>query len=162
MAGRQRQLQAGGQTQAIAYGNYQIGGGVRGQSIYFIDGVKSNITRIMSTLWFRRKMQWALTNNVSAELGGFAGGVVQISTKSGSNDFHGNAYEYFRNTALDADDWFSDPYWPGQVASPPKSIQHNLGGPIWKNKAFFLFSWEHRVALSQQVQSMRPSLSLPS
>jgi hypothetical protein len=54
------------------------------------------------------------TNNVSAEFGGYGGGVVQISTKSGTNQYHGTAYEYFRNTAL-ANDWFSNNAGLGKV-----------------------------------------------
>ena len=81
---------------------------------------------------------------MSAEFGGFAGGVVQISTKSGTNDFHGNAYEYFRNTALDANDWFSN--HAGLGKSPlhqNRKYGVNLGGPIRRDKAFFFFAWEH-------------------
>jgi hypothetical protein len=145
-------FQAGGQTQAIAYGNYQIGGGFSGQSIYFIDGVKSNIAEnnvntLVPTQDAVQEFR-VLTNNVSAEFGGFAGGVVQISTKSGSNDFHGSAYEYFRNTALDANDWFSNHTGLGKSPLHQNQYGVNLGGPIIRNKAFFFFSWEHESLIS--------------
>jgi len=145
-------FQAGGQTQAIAYGNYQIGGGFSGQSIYFIDGVKSNIAEnnvntLVPTQDAVQEFR-VLTNNVSAEFGGFAGGVVLISTKSGSNDFHGNAYEYFRNTALDANDWFSNHTGLGKSPLHQNQYGVNLGGPIYRNKAFFFFSWEHESLIS--------------
>jgi hypothetical protein len=96
----------GGGTQAIAYGNYQIGGGFSGQSLFFIDGVASNIpvNNVNSLVPTQDVIQEfrVSTSNISAEFGGFGGGVIQMSTKSGTNKFHGSGYEYLRNTALDA------------------------------------------------------------
>ena len=145
-------FQAGGQTQAIAYGNYQIGGGFSGQSLFFIDGVGSNIAEnnvntLVPTQDAVQEFR-VLTNNVSAEFGGFAGGIVQISTKSGTNQFHGNAYEYFRNTVLDANDWFSNHTGLGRSPLHQNQYGANLGGPAWKNKFFFFFSWEHESLIS--------------
>jgi hypothetical protein len=150
-------FQAGGQTQAIAYGNYQIGGGFSGQSLFFIDGMgqnvpENNVNALVPTQDAVQEFRVS-TNDVSAEFGGFAGGVVQISTKSGTNQFHGSAYEYFRNTALDANDWFSN--HDGLGKSPLHQNQYgvNIGGPILKNKAFFFFSWEHETLISAGVTS---------
>jgi hypothetical protein len=150
-------FQGGNQTQAIAYGNYQIGGGFSGQSLFFIDGVGSNVpeNNVNTLVPTQDAVQEfrVSTNNVSAEFGGFGGGVVQISTKSGTNQFHGNAYEYFRNTVLDANDWFSN--HDGLAKPPLHQNQYgvNVGGPIWKNKAFFFFSWEHESLISGSVYS---------
>lgn len=77
-------------------------------------------------------------NNYSAEFGNSAGGVINITTKSGTNRWHGTGYEYFRNDALDARNFFS--------ADKPK-LRYNifgfaLGGPIIKNKTFFFTSNE--------------------
>jgi len=47
------------------------------------------------------------TNNISPEYGRFGGGVVNMATKSGTNEFHGSAYEYFRNKVLNANDFFA-------------------------------------------------------
>lgn len=156
-------FQAGGQTQAIAYGNYQIGGAFSGQSLFFIDGVGSNVAENnVNTLVLTQDAVQEFrvsTNNVSAEFGGYGGGVIQISSKSGTNEFHGSAYEYFRNTALDANDWFTNNNWlnltPAQQAvTPRKAVLHqnqygtNLGGPALKNKLFFFFSWEHESLIS--------------
>ena len=73
-----------------------------------------------------------------AEIGGVAGGVINIATKSGTNEFHGTAYEFLRNDALDARGFFT--------ASKP-SLRFNqygatVGGPIAKEKTFFFFSYE--------------------
>jgi hypothetical protein len=145
-------FQAGGQTQAISYGDYQIGGGFSGQSIFFIDGVMSNIpeNNVNSLVPTQDSVQEfrVSTNNVTAEFGGFAGGVVQMSTKQGTNKLHGAIYEYFRNTALDANDYFSN------RAGVPRSPLHqnqfgaNLGGPILKDKLFFFFSFERETLTS--------------
>ncbi len=139
-------FQAGAQTQAIAYGNYQIDGGFSGQSLFFIDGVESNIpeNNVNSLVPTQDSVQEfrVSTNNVTAEFGGFAGGVVQISTKQGTNNFHGTAYEYFRNTIFEANDYFSN--HNGLPRPPLHQNQYgfNIGGPILKNKLFFFFSFE--------------------
>jgi hypothetical protein len=150
-------FQAGAQTQAIAYGNYQIGGGFSGQSLFFIDGVGSNVpeNNVNSLVPTQDAVQEfrVQTNNVSAEFGGFAGGVVQITTKSGTNQFHGSVYEYFRNTALDANDWFSN--HAGLPRSPLHQNQYgaNVGGPILKNKLFFFFSFERESLTSGAIDT---------
>ena len=148
-------FQVGGQTQAIAYGNYQIGGGFSGQSLFFIDGVLSNVpeNNVNSLVPTQDAVQEfrVSTNNVSAEFGGFAGGVIQIGTKSGTNQFHGSAYEYFRNTVLNANDWFSN---HTGLARPPlhqNQFGVNLGGPIVKDKVFFFFSWEREKLTSGSI-----------
>jgi outer membrane receptor protein involved in Fe transport len=139
--------QVSANTQAISYGNYQIGGAFSGQSLFFIDGVGSNIAEnnvntLVPTQDVVQEFRVS-TSNVSAEFGGYGGGVVQISTKSGTNQFHGTAYEYFRNDALDANDWFSNNAGLGKVPLHQNQYGANLGGPVLKNKLFFFFSWEH-------------------
>ncbi len=73
------------------------------------------------------------TGNYSAELGHSAGAILNVATKSGSNSFHGDLWEYFRNDVLNAKDYFA--------TSLPKYRQNQfgatLGGPIIKNKLFF-------------------------
>jgi hypothetical protein len=80
-------------------------------------------------------------SNFEPEYGRNAGAVVNIVTKSGTNGFHGSAAEYFRNSALDARNYFN-------IASQPKAPFHNnqfgasLGGPIVKDKTFFFADYE--------------------
>ena len=144
--------QSDGQTQAIAYNNYQIGGGFSGQSIFFIDGQEQNIAEnnvdpLVPTQDAVQEFRVS-TSNVSPEFGGYGGGVVQIVTKSGTNAFHGSAYEYLRNTHLDANDWFSNHDGLGKTPLHQNQYGANLGGPIVKDKAFFFFSWEHESLLT--------------
>jgi hypothetical protein len=145
-------FKAGGQTQPIAYGNYQIGGAFSGQSLFFVDGVASNIAENnVNTLVLTQDAVQEFrvsTNNVSAEFGGYGGGVIQISSKSGTNSFHGNAYEYFRNADLDANDWFSNHENLGRSPLHQNQYGVNIGGPAVKNKLFFFFSWEHESLLT--------------
>ena len=78
---------------------------------------------------------------MSAEYGRSSGAVVNIATRSGTNEFHGEAFEFYREQSLDARNFFNrDP----QPQSPFKRHQFgaNLGGPIVKNKTFFFFSYE--------------------
>jgi Carboxypeptidase regulatory-like domain len=83
-----------------------------------------------------------ITNNFDAEFGRNSGSQVQIITKSGSNSYHGSAYDYFQNSGLgNARGYFTPP--GGAV---PKLVQNQggvtFGAPIIKNKTFFYGSWE--------------------
>ena len=93
------------------------------------------------------------TNNVSAEFGGYGGGVIQISSRNGTNNFHGNAYEYFRNDVLDANDWFSNHDSLGKTKLRQNQFGLNLGGPVLRNKLFFFSSWEHESLLTSSPTS---------
>ena len=150
-------FQAGAQTQAIAYGNYQIGGGFSGQSLFFIDGVLSNIpeNNVNSLVPTQDAVQEfrVSTNNVTAEFGGFGGGVIQISTKSGTNEFHGSAYEYFRNTVLDANDYFSNHQGLPRPPLHQNQFGANIGAPILKNKLFAFFSFERETLTSGSIST---------
>jgi hypothetical protein len=81
------------------------------------------------------------SNNFPAELGTGTGGQISVVTKSGGNQFHGSAFEYFRNSALDAPNFFDNIV--GQK-SPLRLNQFggSIGGPIKREKAFFFFSYE--------------------
>jgi hypothetical protein len=80
-----------------------------------------------------------LTSNYSAEYGRTSGGVVNAITKSGTNSFHGDAYEFLRNSALDARNYF-DP------ATIPEFRRNqfggSVGGPIFKDRTFFFTDYE--------------------
>jgi hypothetical protein len=145
-------FQVGTQTQAIAYGNYQIGGGFSGQSLFYIDGVESNIpeNNVNSLVPTQDSVQEfrVSTNNVTAEFGGFAGGVVQISTKQGTNQFHGTVYEYFRNTVFDANDYFDKQHGLSRQPLHQNQYGFNVGGPLVKDKLFFFFSFEREPVTS--------------
>src|SRR5882672_8720678 len=83
----------------------------------------------------------AVLSNFEPEYGRNGGAVVNIVTRSGTNQFHGSAFEYLRNNALDARNFFN-------TSDPPKAPFHNnqfggsLGGPIVKDKTFFFLDYE--------------------
>jgi hypothetical protein len=86
------------------------------------------------------------TSMYDASAGRNAGGVVAAVTKSGSNRFHGNAYEFLRNTVLDANNFFLNGYEDG-VVTPRPTYRRNqfggtLGGPLLKDRAWFFISYQ--------------------
>jgi carboxypeptidase family protein/TonB-dependent receptor-like protein len=90
------------------------------------------------------------TSSFAPEFGHTPGGQVLLTTRGGTNDFHGGVYEYFRNDVLDANDWFAN-----QAGKPKAPERHNdfggyLGGPIKSDKTFFFVSYEG-VRLRQPI-----------
>lgn len=82
-----------------------------------------------------------LTSNYSAEYGKTSGGVVNAITRSGTNAFHGSAYEFLRNSALDARNYFEDPTQP-KAPFRRNQFGGTFGGPIVKNRTFFFADYE--------------------
>jgi hypothetical protein len=89
-----------------------------------------------------------LTNNFDAEYGNYSGGVVNVVTKSGTNDFHGSAFEFLRNTSLDARNFFS----PQRGFYRQNQFGGTIGGPVRKNK-LFLFSDYQGTRQSQGIDT---------
>ena len=79
-----------------------------------------------------------LTSNFDAEYGEFSGGQINVITKSGSNSFHGDAFEFLRNTDLDARNYFS----PTRGAFRQSQFGGTLGGPIRRDKLFFFADYQ--------------------
>jgi hypothetical protein len=82
-----------------------------------------------------------ITGAMKAEYGRNSGAIIESTIKSGSNQFHGQATEVFRNSILNANNFISN---EGGVPRPPFNLNDfdaNLGGPIWKNKTFFFISY---------------------
>ncbi len=90
------------------------------------------------------------TSNYSAEYGRSAGGIVSVSIKSGTNAFHGDVFEFLRNTVLDANDFFAKR--AGQPRTPLHRNQFGgtVGGPILKNRSFFFVGYEGQRQTSDQ------------
>jgi Carboxypeptidase regulatory-like domain len=130
----------------FAAGNYQIGGGTANQSSTLVDGGPVNVIYGNATIFvpdqdvvqeFRVQ-----TNNNTAEYGMYTGGVINIATRAGTNNFHGTVYEYVRNTILDATDFFSKRGGIGKQPFHQNQFGGNIGGPIRKDKAFFFFDYQ--------------------
>jgi len=101
------------------------------------------------------------TSSFAPEFGGVPGGQISLTTRSGTNDFHGGAYEYFRNDVMDANDWFAN-----EAGIPRAPERHNdfggyFGGPIARDRTFFFFSYEGaRLRLPQTTDIQVPTNAL--
>src|SRR6202046_3632218 len=126
----------------FSWGNYQVGGSFGNESAEYLDGQPVNIGYINLPVLLpdqdsisEFKVQY---NTLGPEWGKFAGGIVNLSTKGGTNQFHGEAYEYLRNKVLNARPFFD--------STNPPYVQNQygvtVGGPVVKDKTFFFFAWD--------------------
>ena len=134
----------------IGWGNYQIGGGIQGLAAQYIDGGPDNILggsaggnaiALVPTQDAIQEFNVA-TSNAGADFGRYAGGVVNMTTKSGTNSFHGSVYEYFRNRSLNANNFFNNRTGTKRLQWNQNQFGANINGPIKRDKAFFMFTWE--------------------
>ena len=126
----------------FSWGNYQVGGSFGNESAEYIDGQPVNIGYINLPVLIpdqdaisEFKVQY---NNLGPEWGKFSGGIVNLSTKGGTNDYHGEAYEYLRNKVLNSRPYFADnnpPYVQNQFGG-------TFGGKVIKDKTFFFFAYD--------------------
>jgi len=143
----------------FGWGNFQVNGSFGNESAEYLDGQPLNIGYINLPVVIPTqdsiqefKVQ---TSNLGADWGKFSGGVINLSTKSGSNGLHGQAYEYLRNRVLNANDPFNKAteIQQGKPNKAPAFTQNqfgaNAGGPLiiphvydGKDKTFWFFSWE--------------------
>ncbi len=84
------------------------------------------------------------TANGNANQGRSAGAQINLVTKSGSNNWHGAAFEFYRGTLFEANDWFSNASGTPRTPLVRNTFGGALGGPILKNKLFFFYSYEGR------------------
>ena len=158
---------AGATERQANYGpGFSVGGQRDFSSVVLVDGMEisgqeiSNyplaIPSLDSVAEFRVQ-----TSNYSAEFGGNSGAIVNVASKRGANEFHGTAYEFLRNTNLDARNFFSTAVAPlqrnqfGFVLSGPVLIPKIYNG---KNKTFWMFSYE----VTRQRQSINSTALVPS
>jgi hypothetical protein len=136
------------------YSDFRINGGRTGEAEYYIDGtpvttgylhnVTSGIPGMEAVEEFK-----VITNGMSAEYGRLSGGAVALVTRSGTNDLHGSAYEFFQNQVLNASDWNSNRYNEKKGAFHNNIYGFAVGGPVWipklyngRNKTFFFLNYE--------------------
>src|SRR5580698_3415661 len=83
-----------------------------------------------------------ITNNAPAEFGNFMGAIISTTTKSGTNQFHGSAFEFFRNNVLNANDWANNFNGAPRSAVRWNNFGGTVGGPIIKDKLFFFLDYQ--------------------
>jgi hypothetical protein len=157
------QGQAGGSPvgpNPFGWGNYQVGGSFGNESAEYLDGQPLNIGYINLPIVIPTqdsigefKVQY---NDLGADWGKFSGGVINLSTKSGTNQLHGEAHEYFRNKVLNSKGFFETtipPYVQNQYG-------FDVGGPVIKDKTFFFTSWEqYRLRRGENFTTTVPTLA---
>jgi hypothetical protein len=130
---------AAGQTNT---GQFSIHGQRESDNAYYLNGASVQetigqqagiIPNLDSIAEFR-----ILSSNVDAEYGSFTGGIINVVTKSGTNAFHGNVFEFFRNTNLDARSYFS----PERATFHQNQYGGTFGGPLRKDKIFFFADYQ--------------------
>ncbi len=157
------QGQAGGSPvgpNPFGWGNYQVGGSFGNESAEYLDGQPLNIGYINLPIVIPTqdsigefKVQY---NDLGAEWGKFSGGIINLSTKSGTNKLHGEVHEFFRNKVLNSKGFF-------QTKNPPyvqNQYGFDVGGPVIKNKTFFFTSWEqYRLRHGENFTTTVPTLA---
>jgi hypothetical protein len=146
-----RYTDQGGGTSFGRTGGINVHGARALQNNFLLDGVDNNsisenvqeLTSQVSRPSVDAIQEFkVVTSPYSAEYGRSPGAAVSVSTKSGSNSFHGTSYEYFQNQNLDANDYFSIQAGAAKPTNDQNQFGGNLGGPIATNKAFFFADYE--------------------
>ncbi|HZZ38592.1 MAG TPA: carboxypeptidase regulatory-like domain-containing protein [Acidobacteriaceae bacterium] len=146
-----RYTQQSGATSAGRVGDFNVNGVHSLQNDFILDGIDNNTfsenVQELSTEAAHPSVDTiaefnVITNPYSAEYGRSPGGVVSVNTKSGTNSFHGLAYEYVRNNYFDSNDFFSDRHHLTKPKYNQNQFGANLGGPVLKNRLFFFFDYE--------------------
>lgn len=140
--------------------SFNVNGMRSSQNNFVIDGVDNNSYGTSNQGFSNQVVQLSPdavsefrleTNNFSAEFGRAGGAVINASIRSGTNGFHGSAYEYLRNTALNATGFFKP-----VSGQKPVLIQNQfgatIGGPIRKDKMFFFADYEGYRRISKTIQ----------
>jgi hypothetical protein len=101
------------------------------------------------------------TRTYSTEFGTSAGAVVNASTKSGTNHFHGDAWDYIQNGALNANTWFNDYNSVAKGAYNQNQFGGTFGGPIIHNRTFFFVSYENLLSnIASSIESVVPTVAM--
>jgi len=141
-------------------GNYSIAGGRTDSVTFLLDGGLNNDLLDNSNLLDPNPDAIAefrlLTSNYTAEYGRNGGGIISEVIKSGSNQFHGSAFEFFRNRVLDANDYFNIPLGIPRLDLKRNQFGGTFGGPIRKDKAFFFIAYQGQ----RQVEAV-PDVNAP-
>jgi hypothetical protein len=137
-----QQLESGVVAASDARGEFATNGSQTTQNSFLINGTDTNDlplnTRTVVPSEDAIEEFRMVTNTINPEYGRNSGAIMNAVIKSGSNGFHGDVFEFYRDTFLNSKDWFTH----------EKAIFHQntfgatIGGPIWKNHSFFFFSYQ--------------------
>jgi len=134
----------------------RINGGRTSGVEYFVDGITAGTGGAHSVIagQLTPSMEGlgefkVITNGISAEYGRISGGAVEMVTRSGTNEFHGQVFEYFKNDRLNANSWQQNSLGGKKTAFHNNDFGFSLGGPVWipkvyrgKDRTFFFVNYE--------------------
>ena len=129
-----------------SFSNPSIHGQWNRMNIHLLDGV--NNTNYIGNMYVIPPIIDAIeefkvqSHNDKAEFGGVLGGIINVISKTGTNEFHGSLWEFVRNDALNARDPFADEFNVKPAAFRQNQFGAAVGGPIIRNKTFFHFAYE--------------------
>ncbi|MEO8126580.1 MAG: TonB-dependent receptor [Bryobacteraceae bacterium] len=163
----------GGGTRAQPGSDTRINGGRTIGVEYKVDGITAGtglghkVVDITPTMEAVAEFK-VITNGIAAEYGRLSGGVVEVVTKGGTNELHGQLFEYFQNDHLNANSWQQNALGGKKVKFSQNLFGGLVGGPVWvpkvydgRNKTFFFFNYEGlrlRQAGALQVASVPTEL----
>ncbi|MGB6745690.1 MAG: TonB-dependent receptor, partial [Terracidiphilus sp.] len=142
-------------------GAFKLSGGQQGGGDILLDGATTELASANMQVTYNFSVEAVsefkvMTNTFDAQFGSASGGVVNLVSKQGTNDFHGSAYDLLKNRVLDADSWLNDyqnaVFGPNSTTKPldtQNDFGASIGGPVrvpWlyngKDKTFFFFNYE--------------------
>ena len=144
--------------------NYSVNGSVAAGNTYMVNGIFDRMlwlnTLVIVPIVDSIQEYRVMTSNYSAEYGDAAGALTDVDTKSGTNAFHGDAWEFLRNTDLNANDYFNNRNHVARPAFHRNQFGFTLGGPILRNKTFFFVDYEGiRASQPRSATSTVPTLA---
>ena len=133
--------------------NFSINGGRAQSNEILIDGVPSSagfFDQITTLPIVDETQEFKVqSNNLSAQYGRYSGGAINVTTKGGANDFHGNVFEFVRNSAFDANDWFNKRAGHPNIEFRMNQFGGTIGGPVslphlysGHDRTFFFFAYQ--------------------
>lgn len=161
------QLQPGVQASSDRFGagDYSTNGSTTQQNAFLINGTDSNDSSLNTPLVIPSPDSIGevsmVSSTINPEYGRNSGSIINAAIKNGTNQFHGSAFEFYRDTFLDAPSWFE--FNPTTNKSSPTPFHLNeyggtVGGPIIKDHAFFFFSYQ---GLHERTPDAGASSSVP-
>lgn len=163
-APRNREAQVGREASYDGYADFRVNGKNANQTQVNLDGGSivdhgnDAKTAVAPSLESIQELS-VLTNNFQAEYGLRSGAVINVVTKSGTNQFHGTAWDYIRNEALNANTWSNNYFGLARQRYRYNYFGGNLGGPIRRDKLFFFYNYEN---LKQDTPTVTRQVRVPT
>lgn len=158
-------LTGGSQVLGLSGVSANVAGGRQQQNTFYLDGADNSTIRRNEGLQVPNVEAIAevqvVTNSNSAEYGKQPGGYFNVITKSGSNEFHGTAFGFFRNPSLNANEWQRNRNGLARPDTAMRQAGAVLGGPVIRNRVFFFGSYQNysdqAVITSQTIRYPIPA-----